>query len=81
MQLKDAFKSYSRSTSMLLSIRNVLLAARFYAAKSRPMSTSAIEAATQGRINGMAAHQRLKEEGLKKQAAGKARFTSMGIDR
>jgi hypothetical protein len=82
MQLKDAFKSYSRSTSILLSIRNVLLAARVYCAQNRPMSTSAIEAAAHGRIDGVAAHQKLKEEQAgKHQTAGKARFTSMGIDR
>ena len=81
MQLKDAFKSYTRSTSILLSIRNVLLAARVYASQKRTMSTSAIEAATAGRIDGMAAHQKLKEEqAARYQTAGRARFTSLGID-
>ena len=82
MQLKDAFKSYSRSTSILLSIRNVLLAARVYCAQKRPMSTSAIEAATRGRIDGVAAHQKLVEEQAGGyQSAGQARYTSLGIDR
>ena len=82
MQLKDAFKSYSRSTSILLSIRNVLLAARVYSAQNRPMSTAAIEAATLGRVDGKAAHEKLREEGaFRHQRAGKARFTSLGIDR
>ena len=82
MQLTNAFKSYSRSTSILLSIRNVLLAARVYSAQNRPMSTAAIEAATLGRVDGMAAHQKLKEEeSSRHQNTGKARFTSLGIDR
>ena len=89
MQLKDAFKSYTRSTHILLSIRNVLLAARLHTQhnRGRPMSTSTIEAATKGRVHGQAAHQRLKQEAAdaagrlsKGGYGGMARYTSMGID-
>ena len=83
MQQRDAFKSYTRSISILLSIRNVLLAGKISVRQGRPMTTATINAAVNGRVGGMTAAKKLQQDQqsrAKARAMAGSRFLSHNID-